>query len=160
MVRAILPGMPDTVVCCTDGSDLSIRALAAGLAVVRPGDGDRVIVATVVEPVDPSLVTGSGMAGGVMTPESLDQMADAQRAEGQQHVDDTVAGIGLTGAETQVLLGAAGPALCDLATSVSAHALVIGSRGRGGIKRALLGSVSDHVVRHAPCPVVITTPDD
>jgi nucleotide-binding universal stress UspA family protein len=34
----------------------------------------------------------------------------------------------------------------------------MGSRGRGGIKRALLGSVSDHVVRNAPCPVVIARP--
>lgn len=152
--------MPDTIICCTDGSELAVRALAAGLAVVRPSEGDRVIVATVVEPVDPSLVTGSGMAGGVMTPDALDQMADAQRAEGQQHVDDTVAGLDLASAETQVLLGTPGPALCELATAVSAHAVVIGSRGRGGIKRALLGSVSDHVVRHAPCPVVITTTDD
>ncbi len=152
--------MADTIICCTDGSDLAVRALAAGLAVARPRDGDRVIVATVVEPVDPSLVTGSGMAGGVMTPEALDQMAEAQRAEGQRHIDDTVASLDLDGAETQVVLGAPGPALCDLAAELSAHALVIGSRGRGGIKRALLGSVSDHVIRHAPCPVVITTPDD
>jgi nucleotide-binding universal stress UspA family protein len=34
----------------------------------------------------------------------------------------------------------------------------MGSRGRGGIKRALLGSVSDFVVRNASCPVVITGP--
>lgn len=160
MVRAILARMAETIVCCTDGSDLAVRALAAGLAVVRPGAGDRVIVATVIEPVDPSLVTGAGLAGGVMTPEGLDEMAEANRAEGQQHVDDTVTALGLTDADTAVLIGAPGPALCDLATSASAHALVIGSRGRGGIKRALLGSVSDHVVRNAPCPVVITTPDD
>jgi nucleotide-binding universal stress UspA family protein len=32
---------------------------------------------------------------------------------------------------------------------------VIGTRGRGDIKRALLGSVSDYLVRNAPCPVVV-----
>jgi len=32
----------------------------------------------------------------------------------------------------------------------------MGSRGRGGVKRALLGSVSDYVTRNAPCSVVIT----
>jgi hypothetical protein len=121
--------MAETIVCCTDGSDLAVRALAAGLAVVRPGAGDRVIVATVIEPVDPSLVTGAGLAGGVMTPEGLDQMAEANRAEGQLHVDDTVAALGLPDADTEVLIGAAGPSLCELATTVSAHALVIGSRG-------------------------------
>jgi nucleotide-binding universal stress UspA family protein len=152
--------MAATIVCCTDGSDLAVRALAAGLGVVHPGDGDRVIVATVIEPVDPTLVTGAGLAGGVMTPEALDELAEAQRTEGQQHVDDTVASLGLTGAEPQVLRGVPGAALCELADAVGADAIVIGSRGRGGLTRALLGSVSDHVVRHAPCPVVITTPDD
>ena len=33
--------------------------------------------------------------------------------------------------------------------------IVIGSRGRGGIRRALMGSVSDSVVRHAHCPVMV-----
>jgi nucleotide-binding universal stress UspA family protein len=32
---------------------------------------------------------------------------------------------------------------------------VMGSRGHGRIRRALMGSVSDSVVRHAPCPVTI-----
>jgi len=43
-----------------------------------------------------------------------------------------------------------------LAEQLPARALVMGSRGRGGLKRALLGSVSDYVVRNSPCPVVIT----
>jgi len=34
---------------------------------------------------------------------------------------------------------------------------VLGTRGRGGLRRAVLGSVSDHVVRNAPCPVVTRT---
>ncbi|HEX6420187.1 MAG TPA: universal stress protein [Acidimicrobiales bacterium] len=150
--------MPDTIVLCSDGSDLAHRALAAGLAVVRPGG--RLVVATVIDPVDTALVTGTGMAGGVMTPEAFDRLGETQRAEGQQTADATVAALGLEGAETRVLRGSPGPALCDLAAELGAAAMVIGSRGRGGLARALLGSVSDHVVRHAPCPVVITTPEE
>lgn len=150
--------MAKTIVLCTDGSELAIQALTAGLAILGPSD--RVVVATVVDPVDASLVTGTGFAGGVMSPEALDKLSEAQRAEGQESVDTTVAALDLDGAETVVVRGAPGPTLCDLAGELDAAALVIGSRGRGGLARALLGSVSDHVVRHAPCPVVITAPDD
>jgi nucleotide-binding universal stress UspA family protein len=36
----------------------------------------------------------------------------------------------------------------------------MGSRGLGGVRRALMGSVSDSVVRHAPCPVLVVRPED
>lgn len=36
-----------------------------------------------------------------------------------------------------------------------ADLIVIGSHGRGGVKRALLGSVAEGVMRHAPCPVLV-----
>lgn len=42
-----------------------------------------------------------------------------------------------------------------LRAAQGAEALVVGSRGRGGFARALLGSVSQHVSQYAPCPVVI-----
>jgi nucleotide-binding universal stress UspA family protein len=35
----------------------------------------------------------------------------------------------------------------------------MGSRGRGDMKRALMGSISDSVVRHAHCPVMIVRPE-
>jgi nucleotide-binding universal stress UspA family protein len=42
-----------------------------------------------------------------------------------------------------------------LAEEIGAGLIVMGSRGRGGIRRALMGSVSDAVVRHAHCPVLV-----
>ncbi|UFR00263.1 universal stress protein [Streptomyces sp. Go40/10] len=47
------------------------------------------------------------------------------------------------------------PADVLLRAGEGAEVLVVGSRGRGGFARALLGSVSQHVSQHASCPVVI-----
>ena len=57
--------------------------------------------------------------------------------------------------ELIVETGGAGPVICDLAVERSADVVVVGSRGRGAIKRALLGSVSTHIVHNAPCPVLV-----
>lgn len=45
--------------------------------------------------------------------------------------------------------------IVGLAEEIGAGLVVMGSRGRGGIRRALMGSVSDAVVRHAHCPVLV-----
>ncbi|WP_407078327.1 universal stress protein [Streptomyces sp. NPDC005435] len=50
------------------------------------------------------------------------------------------------------------PAGVLLAAADGASLLVVGNRGHGGFAGALLGSVSQHCVQHAPCPVVIVRP--
>ena len=45
--------------------------------------------------------------------------------------------------------------IVSLAEEIEAGLIVVGSRGLGGIRRALMGSVSDSVVRHARCPVMV-----
>jgi nucleotide-binding universal stress UspA family protein len=47
------------------------------------------------------------------------------------------------------------PASVLIETASDDDLLVVGSRGRGGFSRLLLGSVSEQVARHAPCPVLI-----
>jgi nucleotide-binding universal stress UspA family protein len=74
-------------------------------------------------------------------------------------VDHTASLLDVEPVETRVIEGSPGAALCALAEEVSADAIVLGSRGRSGIRRALLGSVSDYVVRNAPCAVVIARAD-
>jgi nucleotide-binding universal stress UspA family protein len=43
----------------------------------------------------------------------------------------------------------------DAAASEHAELIVLGTHGRRGVNRSIFGSVSDHVVRNAPCPVVV-----
>jgi nucleotide-binding universal stress UspA family protein len=49
-------------------------------------------------------------------------------------------------------------AIVHLAEDIGAGLIVMGSRGFGGLKRALLGNVADSVVRHAHCPVLVVRP--
>ncbi|MBW5480544.1 universal stress protein [Streptomyces bambusae] len=51
------------------------------------------------------------------------------------------------------------PAQVLVEAAEGADVLVVGSRGRGGFRRALLGSVGQQVALHAPCPVTIVRPD-
>jgi nucleotide-binding universal stress UspA family protein len=150
--------MSDIVVVCTDGSELADRA--AGLGLGRLRDDADVIIVTVIDEDDPTLVHGAGFAGGTESPEEYDRINAARRSDGEAAVTQLAQSLGLAGAPTEVLIGDSGPALCDFATGVSANVIVIGSRGRGGFKRALLGSVSDYVVRNAPCSVLVTGDTD
>ena len=67
----------------------------------------------------------------------------------------TVQEAGGTVKEAHLRQGKADEEIVDLAHSLGIGLIVMGSRGRGRMRRALMGSVSDSVVRHAHCPVTI-----
>lgn len=142
-----------TALLCTDGSNLALSAIRQGLDLLAPPD--RLVFVSVASAIDPTLVTGTGFAGGVMTYDEKTDLVEAQRAAAQAHVDETIAQLGIEGAETMVVVGDAGHEICALAASLPASVVVLGTHGRGGIKRAIMGSTSDHVVRHCPCPVLV-----
>ena len=82
--------------------------------------------------------------------------ADFEKAADKTVADaiHTVAGPGRkVQVSAQVREGNAAQVLIDAADG--ADLLVVGSRGHGGFTEALLGSVSQHCVHHASCPVVI-----
>ena len=54
--------------------------------------------------------------------------------------------------------GSSVEALCDIATEVEAGLVVVGTRGRTGLRRLLIGSVAERVVRHAPCWALVARP--
>jgi len=154
-LRAVAIGPTElTLLLCTDGSDAALDALTAGLRVLGPAH--RVVIATVIEPGDPTLVLGTGTAGGVISGSEFERLEDERVREAHAVLDRTRSTLGLADAETMIVTGTPGQALCDLADSLDASVIVMGTRGRGGLRRAVLGSVSDHVVRNARCPVLTT----
>jgi nucleotide-binding universal stress UspA family protein len=58
-------------------------------------------------------------------------------------------------AQSHLMMGEVAREIVHLGEDLGVGLIVMGSRGRGGIRRALMGSVSDSVVRHAPCPVLV-----
>jgi nucleotide-binding universal stress UspA family protein len=63
---------------------------------------------------------------------------------------------GVTVAQAHLRMGRADEEIVVLAEELGADLVAMGSRGLGGVRRGLMGSVSDSVVRHAHCPVLIT----
>jgi nucleotide-binding universal stress UspA family protein len=74
------------------------------------------------------------------------------------HLDqqvDRVKQEGVSVAEAHLVRGCPDREVVHLSEEIGAGLIIMGSRGLGGVRRALMGSVSDSVVRHAHCPVMI-----
>ena len=84
---------------------------------------------------------------------------EAHEKEAQQLLEaqlERIEGAGATLlAQTHLRMGRADEEIVELAQSIDAGMIVMGSRGQGRLRRALVGSVSESVVRHAHCPVCI-----
>jgi nucleotide-binding universal stress UspA family protein len=90
-------------------------------------------------------------------PASLEDVRVARLKAGRELVARTVAQLREGGFKVDgaVRLGMPGPTGVDAANKWHADLIVVGSHGHKGLTRLLLGSVSDHVARHAPCSVEI-----
>jgi nucleotide-binding universal stress UspA family protein len=150
-----------TVVVATDGSDLALAAATTGLSLL--GSDRRIVIVTVAHTVDPFLAEdATGHAGSTLTHDQVESQNRDAMAQSQLVLEATREALSdhedlsATQLEMHAIEGDPGPALCDFAGDVDATVIIVGTRGRGGLKRALLGSVSDYVVRHAPCSVVVT----
>ncbi|MEV7687496.1 universal stress protein [Streptomyces bungoensis] len=99
-----------------------------------------------------------GLYGWSAPAVDMDVDEEETRTRMRQEVTDVLGEEAAGSVRTRVVHGNAADVL--LRAAEGAETLVVGSRGRGGFKRALLGSVSQHVSQHATCPVVIVRSQD
>jgi nucleotide-binding universal stress UspA family protein len=140
------------IVVGVDGSAESKEALRWAVEEGRLRvTGVRALVAWEYPPLsagtDPYL-PGAGDALALIDPGDLASMAGARLAE-------AVAESGATSGEVEEVVVEGHPAKALLEAAKDAELLVVGSRGHGGFTGALLGSVSQACVSHAPCTVVV-----
>jgi nucleotide-binding universal stress UspA family protein len=137
-----------------DGSGHSRRALdwAIGEAAVRHAP---LTVLTVQQ------VVNSFWAGPAIYPGDA-ELAEHARKIAQDETDDAVGKLPEDARPPQVtVLGVPGlPAEAILAAARDADMIVVGSRGAGGFKKLLMGSVASQVTRHARIPVVVIPADN
>jgi nucleotide-binding universal stress UspA family protein len=94
---------------------------------------------------------GAGIGAVALDPESLAQLDD--RAE--QLVERTADEIDAKKTNVVVEHGSPGERICATAAEHGIELIILGSHERGAFGRFVHGSVSDYVVHHAPCPVLV-----
>jgi len=145
------------VLLATDGSRESTRAahLAVTLSEKLGTELHVVHVGPALEEyINPELV--------IPEPEFWDTLREHAEEEAKPKLDEQVQKIREAGgevSEAHVRVGLPDAEIVGLAEELEARLVVLGSRGLGPLKRVLMGSVSDSVVRHAHCPVLVVRGD-
>ncbi len=141
-------GLMETIIVGVDGSECSLAALRFAVAEARLREARlRVVHAWATPPVS----TYHEAEHAIRT--DFDGMHDAAQALLDEVVDKALGDDSGIVVEKAVVEGPPAAALVDAARD--AALLVVGSRGLGGFKALLLGSVGQQCAHHAPCPVVI-----
>jgi nucleotide-binding universal stress UspA family protein len=142
--------LPTKVLLATDGSEDAALATRTAIDLCNKTDSELHVV-TVAHVEYPEYDI----------PEAGDLLSDAHRSlerEAQELLDRQVKKIeaaGGTVAQSYLRSGRRDREIVALADEIKSGLIVLGSRGLGGVRRALMGSVSDSVVRHAHCPVLV-----
>ena len=142
---------PTKILLATDGSEEAALAAHTATDVAGKTDSELHVV----------LVGLSGAYVGMGPPEIADIPPPRQEEldeEARRLLDAQVKQIeadGSTVAQAHLRVGRPDEQIVALAEEIGAGLIVMGNRGLGGLRRLLMGSVSDSVFRHAHCPVLI-----
>jgi nucleotide-binding universal stress UspA family protein len=131
-----------------DGTSAAYHAVAIAVEMARTNDARLTVIAAVHEPSELFFGSIASVELGDLTA----QTERRYRAMLDAVVDSVIGDVLATGILGH---GAPGPAIVDEAAAGDYDLIVIGSRGRGGMRSLLLGSVSHYVLHESPVPVLI-----
>ena len=143
----------------TDGSEISLDAARKGVALLKP---TKVTLLTVADTSIAEDSGAGGFEGNLLSPEESERARTAILAEGKDELSTTIEAIGVDPSivDRKLVEGASGQMIIHVADEVGAEVIVVGSHGRGWFKRVVIGSISEYVVHHSNCPVLVVRHDD
>jgi nucleotide-binding universal stress UspA family protein len=139
---------PTTILLATDGSEEAELAASTAAELSERTDSELHIIHVGEVP----LVYHPERHGGYHVEY---EKVEAQARELLEAQVEKMKETGVTVAQAHLRMGRADEEIVELAESMGVGLIVMGTRGHGRIRRALMGSVSESVVRHAHCPVTI-----
>ena len=145
---------PTKILLATDSSEEAELALSTAIDLANSTNSQLHVVTVGPWNPDPSYASHEAS----LRWETYEQASEAIRKEAQEILDNQVRKIeegGGTVQEAHLRRGRKDEEIVRVAEEIGAGLVVMGSRGLGGIRRALMGSVSDGVMRHAHCPVMV-----
>lgn len=139
------------ILCAVDFSDSSRDALRVAVEEAQAAGAELIVAHAWVPPV---YFVGEmvGLPAGVLA----DMIATAERELAAWKTE--AAGLGATRVKSAFLNGAPWHEVVQLAKKDGADLIVVGTHGRTGLRHALVGSVAEKIVRHAPCAVLVVPP--
>jgi len=140
--------MYDPIVIPTDGSDHARRAAIHALGVAEAVDA----AVEVVSVLDVAAAAGPIDAGG-LDDRFLDRLT-AERERALQSIESIAADRGIENVTTSVIRGRPADAILKHASERDAGLLAMGTHGRTGVRRFVLGSVTEEVITRASVPVL------
>src|SRR5215218_113858 len=141
---------PTRILLATDGSEEAELAALRAVDLAQRTDSELHVVHVGVLPT--LLVSYPGTLGyeGKLYEQIQEESSELLRKESWR-----VKAAGGTVAGSHLRMGKVDLEIVALAEELGVDLIVMGCRGHGGIRRAIEGSVSDGVIRHAPCPVLV-----
>ncbi len=144
-----------TMLIAIDGSELGAKALDTGLALARAHNGSLLIL-NATDPVSTGI--GSGGFGTIDAGPIIERLEEGYREEAKKLLDaarQKAEAAGVTAETLHVPRRRPAEAILDTAKARGSDLIVMGSHGRRGLGRLLLGSQAAEVLAHAQIPVLI-----
>jgi nucleotide-binding universal stress UspA family protein len=144
---------PTKILLATDGSKEAALAAQAAVDLANKTNSEIHVVHVTMPLYAPS----SYYEGVYLADHMSEEYKEIERSA-QELLDEQAKKIEAAGgsvARTHLRTGKPDQEIVDLAEEIGTGLILMGSRGLGGISRVLMGSVSDSVVRHAHCPVLV-----
>ena len=150
--RILLPvdGSPLSESATVHASALAVR-FEATVILLQVVDSEAGIIAhTAPATIEP-------LPSGQVTAQIAHEAVEGQRGRARETLDRVASELREQGVatETSIVEGGPGEAICAAVEALECDTVVMATHGRSGFKRALLGSVADHVVRNTPTAAVL-----
>ncbi|MFO7773702.1 MAG: universal stress protein [Dehalococcoidia bacterium] len=151
--------MFEKILVCLDGSELAEQIMPYAAEEAIRFQSKLMLFQAVPEPVAYSPGIPGAEPGAIQTDTVLEEAKEAQN-EARDYLEELAAPLREKGVQVETVTtpGRAGEAILDYCDRHDVNLIAIATHGRSGLRRAVFGSVADHVLRESHLPVLVIKP--